>query len=147
MEHVERLLALFELTKQGDSPIRSLSAGQQKKLALSGALVTDAPVLLLDEPFSGGLDPAGLMALKRVLQFRVKKQDATVVLTSPVPEIVEEIADRIIILRDGSVAAFDTLEGLRRLTGERGSLGAILEKLLHPETLDKLRDYFEELPS
>lgn len=142
MEHVERLLSLFDLANKGDSPIRSLSSGQQKKIALCGALVTDAPVLLLDEPFSGGLDPAGLLALKRILQRRVKG-GATVVLTSPVPEIVEEIAHRIVILRDGQVAAFDTLGGLCRLTGRNGSLGVILEQLLYPETVQKLEDYFE----
>jgi ABC-type multidrug transport system ATPase subunit len=142
MQHVQRLLALFDLTDQGDGPIRSYSSGQQKKIALCAALVTEAPVLLLDEPFSGGLDPAGLLALKRLLRHRVTEQQATVVLTSPVPEIVEEIADRIIILRDGEVIAFDTLDGLRRLTGQEGSLGAILERLLYPETVRKLADYF-----
>jgi ABC-type multidrug transport system ATPase subunit len=144
MPHVNRLLSLFDLAAQGDSPIRSYSSGQQKKMALCSALITDVPVLLLDEPFSGGLDPAGILALKRLLQRRVKEQGATVVLTSPVPEIVEEIAHRIIILREGEIAAADTLEGLRRLTGIRGSLGAILEKLLYPETVQKLEDYFEE---
>jgi hypothetical protein len=35
------------------------------------------------------------------------------------------------------------LEGLRRLTGESGSLGKILERLLYPETVDRLKEYFE----
>jgi ABC-type multidrug transport system ATPase subunit len=143
MDHVDRLLSLFELMAHGEGPIRSCSAGQQKKVGLCAALVTDAPILLLDEPFSGGLDPAGILALKRVLQRRVREQAATVVLTSPVPEIVEEIAHRIIILRDGEVAAFDTLDGLRRLIGQAGSLGDILERLLHPETTRKVEDYFQ----
>jgi ABC-type multidrug transport system ATPase subunit len=143
MDHVDRLLSLFELMAHGEGPIRSCSAGQQKKVGLCAALVTDAPILLLDEPFSGGLDPAGILALKRVLQRRVQEQAATVVLTSPVPEIVEEIAHRIIILRDGEVAAFDTLDGLRRLIGQAGSLGDILERLLHPETTRKVEDYFQ----
>ena len=60
--HVERLAALFELEGLIDAAIRSGSAGQQKKVALSAALVTDAPLLLLDEPFAGGLDPAGIVA-------------------------------------------------------------------------------------
>jgi ABC-type multidrug transport system ATPase subunit len=143
MEHGERLLALFDLTGQADGPMRSYSSGQQKKLALCTALISEAPILLLDEPFSGGLDPAGILALKRLLRRRVTAHKATVVLTSPVPEIVEEIADRIIVLRDGQVIAFDTLEGLRRLSGQNGSLGAILERLLYPETVRKLADYFE----
>src|SRR5262245_12000736 len=144
MDHTERLLELFELSDQGDSPIRAYSNGQQKKLAICSALVTDAPILLLDEPFSGGLDPAGLLALKRVLQHRVAELRHTVVLTSPVPEIVEEIAHRVIILPHGDVAAFAALDGLRRLTGQPGSLGTILERLLYPETVSKLRAYFGE---
>jgi ABC-type multidrug transport system ATPase subunit len=144
MPHVDRLLSLFDLEKQGDHPIRSYSGGQQKKIALCGALVTEAPVLLLDEPFSGGLDPAGILALKRVLQRRVKEQGATVVLTSPVPEIADEIADRIIILRDGEVIAADTLDGLRRQTGVPGPLGAILQRMLYPDTVRKLAEYFED---
>ena len=68
MTHVDQLLDLFDLAEQADSPIRTYSAGQKKKIALCSALVTEAPVLLLDEPFSGGLDPSGLMTLKRIFQ-------------------------------------------------------------------------------
>jgi ABC-type multidrug transport system ATPase subunit len=142
-EQLERLLKLFELIDKADAPIRSCSAGQKKKVALCGALLTEAPVLLLDEPFSGGLDPAGLLALKRVLQRRVAHEGSTIVLTSPVPEIVEEIAGRVLILRDGEVVAFDTIDGLRRMTGTDGSLGAILERLLYPTMASKLAEYFE----
>jgi ABC-type multidrug transport system ATPase subunit len=74
-------------------------------------------------------------------------QHGTVVFTSPVPEIVQEIAGRIVILRDGEVVSFDTLEGLRRLTGQNGSLAQILERLMYPETVERLQDYFEDLPS
>jgi ABC-2 type transport system ATP-binding protein len=147
MEHVNRLFELFELSSQADWRIGKYSAGQQKKLALASALLTEVPILLLDEPFSGGLDPSGLIALKRVLKRRVGEQGGTVVLTSPVPEIVEEIADRIVILKDGEIAAFDTLDGLRRLTDCSGSLAEILERLMFPETAKKLVEYFKELPS
>jgi ABC-2 type transport system ATP-binding protein len=142
-DRIDRLMKLFDLFALAESPIRSYSAGQRKKLGLSAALLTGAPVLLLDEPFSGGLDPAGLLALKRVLQRRVAEEGNTVVLTSPVPEIVEEIAGRVLILRDGTVAAFDTIDGLRRMTGIQGSLGAVLERLLYPDMAGKLESYFE----
>jgi ABC-type multidrug transport system ATPase subunit len=147
MEHVNRLFELFELSSQADWRISSYSTGQQKKLALSSVLLTEAPILLLDEPFSGGLDPSGLIALKRVLKRKVAEQGGTVVLTSPVPEIVEEIADRIVILKNGEIAAFDTLDGLRRMTSCFGSLASILEKLMFPQTAQKLQEYFKELPS
>lgn len=145
MNHVDRLLGLFELKEQADWPIRGYSSGQQKKVALCSALVTETPVLLLDEPFSGGLDPSGLLALKLVLRHMVDRQKATVVLTSPVPELVEEIANRIIVLRRGEIMAFDSLEGLRRSTGCRGSLGQVLERMIYPETARNLEHYFEGL--
>jgi ABC-2 type transport system ATP-binding protein len=147
MEHVVRLLDLFDLADHGDRVINSYSSGQKKKIALASALVTEAPVLLLDEPFSGGLDPSGLMAVKRILKRRVAEQGGTVVLTSPVPELVEEIADRVAILRDGEIAAFDTLDGLRRMTGGAGTLAEVLERVMFPETMQKLQDYFKDLPS
>lgn len=147
LEHVPRLLELFELMPQADAPIRGYSAGQQKKVALCSALVAETPVLILDEPFSGGLDPSGLLALKRVLRHLVDKRGVTVVLSSPVPELVEEIADRILILKDGAILAFDTLDGLQRMTGTRGNLGHVLEHLIFPETTRNLAQYFEDYPA
>jgi ABC-2 type transport system ATP-binding protein len=144
IEHVELLLELFDLSRKGDSPVWQLSAGQKKKVALCSALVTEAPIMLLDEPFSGGLDPSGILTLKRVIQHLSRRKKATIVLTSPVPELVEEIATRIVVLRDGEILAFDTLDGLQLLTRHRGSLGEVLERLIFPETTTKLKAYFEE---
>ena len=144
MPHASRLLELFDLTEQADSPIRTYSAGQRKKAALCSALITEAPVLLLDEPFSGGLDPSGLLALKRLFQRHAQRKELTIVLTSPVPELVEEIATRIVIISHGEVLAFDTLDGLQRMTGCRGSLADVLERLVFPETNRKLDEYFQE---
>jgi ABC-2 type transport system ATP-binding protein len=144
IEHVDLLLELFDLSRKGDSPVWQLSAGQKKKVALCSALVTEAPIMLLDEPFSGGLDPSGILTLKRVIQHLSRRKKATIVLTSPVPELVEEIATRIVVLRDGEILAFDTLDGLQLLTRHRGSLGEVLERLIFPETTTKLKAYFEE---
>jgi ABC-type multidrug transport system ATPase subunit len=142
-DHADRLLQLFDLKTQGDQPIYSYSAGQQKKIGLCSALITEAPYLLLDEPFSGGLDPSGILALKRVLQRLAERDDLTVVMTTPVPELVEEVADRIAIVRDGELVAFDTADGLRWHTGTDGSLAEVLQRLLNPETLTNIEHYFD----
>lgn len=143
MDHVDRLVRLFDLSTEGDWPIRSYSNGQQKKIAICSALVTEAPVLLLDEPFSGGLDPSGILALKRVLQRLADESDVTVVMTSPVAELVEELADRIVVLREGRIAAYDTADGLRRHSECSGPLAEVLERLIHPHTLENIQQYFE----
>jgi ABC-2 type transport system ATP-binding protein len=147
LEHVPRLLELFELSDKADSPIRGYSAGQQKKVALCSALVAETPILILDEPFSGGLDPSGLLALKKVLRHLVDRRGATIVLSSPVPELIAEIADRLLILKDGEILAFDSLDGIQRMTGTRGNLGQVLEQLIFPETTRNLAQYFEDYPA
>lgn len=147
MNHVERLLELFQLVREGDWPIRSYSNGQKKKIAIASALVTDAPIMLLDEPFAGGLDPAGILALRHVLRRLAVDSARTIVMTAPVPELVEETADEIVVLASGQIAAHDTLDGLRRLSGCDGSLADVLARLTHPQTLDTIERYFEKAAS
>ncbi|QDS98337.1 ABC transporter ATP-binding protein [Adhaeretor mobilis] len=146
MDHAERLLKLFHLEKEGNWPVNSYSAGQQKKIALASALITEAPYLLLDEPFSGGLDPAGILALKRVLKRLAQDQDVTVVMTTPVPELVEELSSRVAIIREGRLATFDTVENIKRAAGVGESLEEALQKMLDPDALANIESYFEELP-
>ena len=143
MDHADRLMVLFDLTDKQDSPISSLSTGQRKKLLLSAALISQAPVMLLDEPFSGGLDPSGIMALKRVLQRLREERKTTIIMATPVPELVEDLCDRIAVLRSGQLVAFDTVAGLRQLSGAAGKLDEIYEKLISPHTLSNIERYFE----
>ena len=141
IDHVERLLELFQLVREGDWPIRSYSNGQKKKIAVASALVTEAPILLLDEPFAGGLDPAGILALRHVLRRLAAQPDRTIVMTAPVPELVEETADEIVVLAEGRIAAHDTLAGLRKLTNCDDSLAEVLARLTHPKSLDTIERF------
>ena len=68
MDHAGRLLTLFQLDEKADSPISACSTGQRKKVAVCSALIAEAPVMILDEPFSGGLDPSGLLALRDAVE-------------------------------------------------------------------------------
>ena len=143
LDHAERLLTLFDLSEQGDWPIRSYSNGQKKKIALCSALVADASLMILDEPFAGGLDPSGILALKRVLTRLVRDRRQTVVISAPVPELVEEVADRIVIVHHGEIVAFDTLDKLRKQANCDGSLADVYQKLVHPESLNSIEAYFD----
>jgi len=144
-EHADRLLRLFHLEQQARSDISGYSTGQKKKIALASALITQAPYLLLDEPFSGGLDPAGILAMKQVLKKLGADKQVTIVITTPVPELVEELADRVAIIGDGKLVHYDSPGGLRRIAGmEDQPLDAALQKLIYPDTLDAISDYFEQ---
>jgi ABC-2 type transport system ATP-binding protein len=143
MDHIDLLLELFQLSEKGESPIRTYSNGQKKKLAICGVLVTEAPILVLDEPFTGGLDAAAILALSRVLKHLTDHKGATVVMASQVGEMVEPLAHRIAVLEDTRLKAYATLEELRAKTGCDGSLSEVLERLVHPQTLEQIEAYFK----
>jgi ABC-type multidrug transport system ATPase subunit len=143
LDHADRLLSLFDLQPIAEAPIRTYSSGQQKKISLCSALIADTPILLLDEPFSGGLDPAGILAMKSLLQRMANQQDRIIVFTAPVPELVEETADRLVVLKQGEVAAAGTLHDLKKQAGGGRTLETFLEKIVFPETLTQIERYFE----
>ena len=145
MEHTDRLLVLFDLADKADEHTLSLSTGQRKKVVLCAALAAETPVMLLDEPFAGGLDPSGILALKRVLRHRVEREEATIVVATPVPELVAELADRVAVLRGGQVIAYETVEGLRQLAGttrDDARFDEVYERLANPKALANIEQYF-----
>jgi ABC-2 type transport system ATP-binding protein len=133
LTHIDQLAEIFELKDLLENPVGSLSAGQRKKVALSAALITEAPILLLDEPFSGGLDPVGIAALKKLLIALRDRRRSTIVMTTPVPELVEELSDKIAVLRDAELIAFDSVANLRNQSGANGNLEQIYARLVSPE--------------
>ncbi len=144
MEHTEKLLEVFDLKEKGGSPISSYSTGQKKKLGLCSALLTEAPILVLDEPFSGGLDSAALLAISKILKVLADREDITVVMAVPVPELVEPLADKVVIIAHGEIIAFDSPEGIIRQAGGNISMAEALEKLVHPDQTDNISQYLED---
>jgi len=142
MDHISRLLELFQLSDKGESPIRTCSNGQKKKVAICGALVTEAPILVLDEPYTGGLDPSAILAFSRVLKMLAERNGVTVVMASQIAEMVGPLAHRIAIIDGTRLVAFDTLDGLRAKTGCAGSLPEVFEKMVHPRSAEQIESYF-----
>jgi len=141
-DHAQKLLDLFDLSEKGDQTISSYSTGQRKKIGLCSGLITDAPIMILDEPFSGGLDSSGLLALQQVLKHLAERDDTTIVMAVPVPELVEDLADRIAIIQDGQILACGSATELRASANNAATLGEALEHLIHPEGSRNLANYF-----
>ena len=147
VDRIDALLELFGLTDAGSQLLWNLSTGQKKKVGLCTALLPDRDLLLLDEPFSGGLDPAGISALRRVLQHRARNIGQTIILTTPVAEVVAELADRLLILRDGTLAENLTREELAfRLRGSQSSFEGI-NSLIFPDVDDRVTAFLHSTNS
>ena len=148
MEHAEVLLGVFDLKEKAHSPISSYSTGQQKKLGLCSALITEVPILVLDEPFSGGLDSAALLAMSKILKMLAAREDVTVVMAVPVPELVEPLADKVVIIGDGEIIAYDTPAAIKQQAGgEDILLAEALERLVHPDKINIIDQYLKERKS
>lgn len=84
-----------------------LSGGEKRRVAIAGVLAMRPKVIVFDEP-TAGLDPQGReMIIKIILEYR-EKYNATVFIVSHSMEDMAQIADKILVLNDGSVVMFDT---------------------------------------
>ncbi|MFE3460505.1 ATP-binding cassette domain-containing protein [Nocardiopsis aegyptia] len=93
---------------------RTYSKGNRQKVALAAALSADVELLLLDEPTSG-LDPLMEAVFQEVVQ-ELRAEGRTVLLSSHILAQVEKLADRVSIIRRGSIAQSGTLAEMRHLT-------------------------------
>lgn len=143
IDRIDALLELFALTAAESQSLRNLSTGQKKKVGLCSALLADRDLLLLDEPFSGGLDPAGISALRRVLLNRSRDIGQTIVLTTPVVELVTELADRLLILQDGKLAHNLNRADVQQLMSNTASSADALNELIFPDAEHRIQHYLE----
>ncbi|MDO4888249.1 MAG: ABC transporter ATP-binding protein [Actinomycetaceae bacterium] len=116
----DELIERFELdpTKRG----RQYSKGNRQKVAIVAAMASDVDLLILDEPTSG-LDPLMEEVFQQTVK-QAKERGTSVLLSSHILSEVENLADRLSIIRDGHIIHDDTLDGLRadRMTTIRAHL-------------------------
>src|ERR1035441_5131711 len=113
---MNEFLRAFSLWDERHSPLSAYSKGMRQKILLSAALLHDPDVLILDEPFSGLDVTSGLML--RTLLRALAGQGKIVLYSSHVLEVVEKICSTVLILRNGEVVAYDSIERLRELMSQ-----------------------------
>ena len=109
---VEEVLALTDLAGAADRRTGKLSLGMRQRLALAAVLLADPPVLVLDEP-ANGLDPPGLRWMRDLLR-GLAAQGRTVLVSSHQLNEVAVVADDVVVLNGGRVAAAGPVAELTR---------------------------------
>jgi len=104
-EKIKEVLQFLDLWEVKDKSITTFSFGMKQRLRLAQALLSDPQLLILDEP-TIGLDPVGIKDLKDKLVHLSKNKGVTVFFSSHQLPDVEEICDRVILLKEG-VILFD----------------------------------------
>ena len=109
------LISQLGLSEAGHRPARTYSGGMRRRLDIAASLLAEPLVLFLDEPTTG-LDPRGRLTLWQMLG-ELADQGTSVLLTTQYIEEAERLADMIIIIDHGRVAAAGTPVELRALAG------------------------------
>jgi ABC-2 type transport system ATP-binding protein len=111
------VIATVELTDAADRPIRTYSKGMRQRIKLAAALVHEPSILLLDEPFNG-LDPRQRLHMMELLR-RMAAEGRAILFSSQILEEVERLAEAILVMFAGRLAASGDFRSIRRLMTDR----------------------------
>jgi len=112
-KQIEELFDIFQLKELGERAFNQYSNGNKQRLALARALLTDPPLMLLDEP-TRSLDPIAADELRGLIRERINASGAkTVLITSHNLTEVEQLCTRIAIISRGEIKECASLEELR----------------------------------
>ena len=111
-ERIDSALDTVELAHRAKDKVGGYSHGMRQRLGIAAALLREPRLLLLDEPATG-LDPAGMRDMRRLIR-RLADGGMTVLLSSHLLAEVEELCNRVAIVRSGRIVFEGRLEDLRR---------------------------------
>jgi len=106
-----QLLDALDLAADAKRLVADYSTGMRKKTALGCALIHNPPVLFLDEPLEG-VDPVSADVIRRLLT-RMAGSGSTVLFSSHVMELVEQVCDHVSIIDKGKIVVTGTTEAVR----------------------------------
>jgi ABC-type multidrug transport system ATPase subunit len=131
---IAAVLARVELTPRAGDKVATYSTGMKQRLALAAALLKDPELLILDEP-TNGLDPAGITEIRELVR-GLAREGRTVLLSSHLMNEIEQICDRVSVIRRGRLVAEGTIDQLRGRP----------ELRLRAEPLERARELVQALP-
>jgi len=113
----DRAIGTVELADAADRAIGGYSKGMRQRIKLASALVHEPQVLLLDEPFNG-MDPRQRLHMMDLLR-RMAAEGRSILFSSHILEEVERLAEAVLVVYAGRLAASGDFRSIRRLMTDR----------------------------
>ena len=110
----QELINVFGLKEFLDKKLGNLSGGTKQKVNIVLTFMFDSDLIILDEPTTG-LDPIALIQLKKIIQ-QEKAKGKTILITTHIMSVVDELADEIVFLLDGKIYFKGSIEALKKQT-------------------------------
>ncbi|MCW2959386.1 MAG: heme exporter protein CcmA, partial [Solirubrobacterales bacterium] len=127
---VARMLDQAGLTDRAGDELGALSGGNQQRVNIAIGLLSDPPVLLLDEP-SSSLDPRQREVLWSFVSTLARERATTVVFTTHNVNEAERYADRVLVLADGELLFGGTPAELEAAVGDTADFESAFVRFLH----------------
>lgn len=113
---LDNIVSMVKISDVYNRLIGNLSKGYKQRVGIAQALVGNPSILILDEP-TVGLDPNQIIEIRRLIKALSKNH--SIVISSHILSEIQEIADRVVIINRGKIAAVDTISDLsKRLSGQ-----------------------------
>lgn len=96
---IDRALKTVGLFERKDDPFKTYSLGMKQRLAIAAALLSDPPVLILDEP-TNGLDPQGIVEIRELIR-KIAQTGKTIILASHLLDEVQRVCTDFMVLEKG----------------------------------------------
>lgn len=137
-------LEFFALEAFGNELIETYSHGMRQKLTFIAALIHEPSVLIIDEPMVG-LDPRAAKQVRQLMREYASVKGNTVMLTTHSMEVAQAVADEVIVVDKGKIAAQGDMAALRGQVGEAGAdLEAIFLKLTEEASTNQLQQEMQQ---
>lgn len=110
---VEPTLCRVGLPSTGNQPVATFSPGMRQRLTIARAIIHRPEVLILDEPVNG-LDPVGVKEMRILFRRLVQEEGMTILMSSHLLPEIEQIADRVGVIVDGTIVREAEMADLRK---------------------------------
>ena len=101
-KNVEKLLKLVGLGKTGKKKVKNFSLGMKQRLGIAMALLKNPEMIILDEPMNG-LDPSGIVSMRKLLENLCVKNKITIVISSHILSELELLVDVVYLIQNGKI--------------------------------------------
>jgi ABC-2 type transport system ATP-binding protein len=103
-KRVDEALEIVGLSGRGEDKVKGYSQGMRQRLGLAQALLSEPDMVILDEP-TNGLDPSGMIEIRRLIKQLAKGHGMTVFLSSHLLHEVEAVCGRVAVINNGELVA------------------------------------------
>lgn len=110
-ERINKYAEMFEIKDNLAQPISSFSHGMKQKLVITGALLHEPKLMIMDEPFVG-LDPIATHKLKELMK-EMCQNGTAIFFSTHVLEVAEKLCDMVAIIKGGKLLKSGTMEEIK----------------------------------